>query len=76
MASFTAGFETSSTTMNFSLYELALNQDIQNKLRDEINSAIERHGGKLTYETMMDIPYLDQVINGEHQNGSMQFNFN
>jgi len=60
---FIAGFETSSTTMNFSLYELALNPSIQNKLRNEINSVIERHDGKLSYEAMMDMPYLDQVIN-------------
>lgn len=59
--------------MNFSLYELALNQDIQNKLRNEINNAVERHDGKLSYEAMMDIPYLDQVINGEHKSGSMRF---
>lgn len=61
---FIAGFETSSTTMNFTLYELAINQNIQDKLRSEINDAIKRHDGKLTYEAMMDIPYLDQVING------------
>lgn len=57
------GYETSSTTMLFTLYELALNQDIQTKLRDDIENAKKNHNGQFTYE-MMNIPYLDQVING------------
>lgn len=65
---FAAGFETSSTTMLFTLYELALNQEIQTKLRDDIEMAKEKHGG-FTYEMMMDIPYLDQVVNGKKNYG-------
>uniref|UniRef100_A0A182IXD4 Uncharacterized protein n=1 Tax=Anopheles atroparvus TaxID=41427 RepID=A0A182IXD4_ANOAO len=60
---FLAGFETSSTTMNFCLYELAKNPDIQERLREEINSAIEANGGEVTYDLVMNIPYLDNVIN-------------
>jgi hydrogenase maturation factor len=33
---FLVGFETSSTTVSFALYELATNSDIQEKLRQEI----------------------------------------
>lgn len=62
---FVAGFETSSTTMSFCLYELGRHLDIQEKLRDEINAAFEKNYGKLTYETMMEMPYLDKIINGE-----------
>lgn len=65
---FAAGYETSSTLMLFTVYELALNQDIQTKLRDAIGEAMRKHG-TLTYEMMMDIPYLDQVINGRKENG-------
>lgn len=61
---FAAGYETSSTTMLFTLYELALNQDIQTKLRQEIQKSFEKHG-EFSYEMMMDIPYLDQTINGK-----------
>ncbi|XP_058130754.1 probable cytochrome P450 6a14 [Anopheles coustani] len=60
---FVAGFETSSTVMNFCLYELAMNPDIQERLRDEINIAMEKAGGTLSYDVAMSIPYLDQVIN-------------
>lgn len=61
---FSAGYETSSMTMLFTLYELALNQDLQTKLRHDIENAFKKHG-ELTYEMMMDIPYLDQTINGK-----------
>ncbi|XP_068979727.1 cytochrome P450 6k1-like [Bombus flavifrons] len=59
---FTAGFETSSTTMSFTLYELALNQDVQKKLRAEIEDALEKTGGKITYDMITTLPYLDMVI--------------
>jgi len=60
---FVAGFETSSSNMSYALFELAKNQDVQQKLRMEINDSIGKHG-KLTYEAMMEMPYLDQTITG------------
>ncbi|XP_030555359.1 probable cytochrome P450 6a14 [Drosophila novamexicana] len=59
---FVAGFETSSSNMSYALFELAKNQSIQQKLREEIRRVLQAHG-KLTYEAMMEMPYLDQVIN-------------
>nr|XP_022918003.1 probable cytochrome P450 6a13 [Onthophagus taurus] len=60
---FLAGFETSSTTASFCLYELAHDQDIQDKLREEIRSKIKENGGKITYDGIMEMKYLDQVVN-------------
>ncbi|XP_049535741.1 probable cytochrome P450 6a14 [Anopheles darlingi] len=60
---FIAGFETSSTTQSFCLYELAKNPDIQERLREEINRAIDENGGQVNYDVVMGIQYLDQVIN-------------
>ncbi|CAD7079529.1 unnamed protein product [Hermetia illucens] len=60
---FIAGFETSSTTMMFALYELAVNPEIQEKLRTEINTVYAKHEGRLSYEAIKDMVYLDQVIN-------------
>lgn len=59
---FTGGFETSSTTMSFTLYQLAMNPDIQTTLRKEIHDALEETGGKVTYEMIMTLPYLDMVV--------------
>nr|XP_016926191.1 probable cytochrome P450 6a14 [Drosophila suzukii] len=58
---FVAGFETSSSNMSYALFELAKNQDVQEKLRLEISEVIAKHG-ELTYEAMLDMPYLDQTI--------------
>ncbi|XP_063988931.1 cytochrome P450 6k1-like [Diachasmimorpha longicaudata] len=59
---FVAGFETSSSTMSFALYELAVKPEIQNRLRREITDAIERNGGRITYDLIMQLPYLDMVV--------------
>ncbi|XP_037952805.1 probable cytochrome P450 6a23 [Teleopsis dalmanni] len=59
---FAAGYETSSSVLSFCLYELALNQDIQDKARREINEIIAQHDGKSTYEAVKEMKYLLQVM--------------
>lgn len=59
---FGAGFETSATTMSFSLYELALNPDIQDRLRNEIDTVLKKHGGSVTYEGVQEMKYMDKII--------------
>lgn len=62
---FIAGFETSSSTMTFATYELAMNPDIQKRAREEIQEVLSRHGGVMGYEAAMELSYLDQIIKGE-----------
>ncbi|KAH8401697.1 hypothetical protein KR009_007398, partial [Drosophila setifemur] len=59
---FLAGFETSSTTMGFALYELARHQDIQDKLRKEINDVLGKNNNEFTYEGIKEMKYLEQVL--------------
>ncbi|CAD7079489.1 unnamed protein product [Hermetia illucens] len=60
---FAGGFETSSTTMAYCLYELALNPEIQEKARQEIRDILAKHEDKLTYEAIQEMTYIDQIIN-------------
>ncbi|XP_017479502.1 PREDICTED: cytochrome P450 6g1-like [Rhagoletis zephyria] len=58
----TAGFETSSSMMAFTLYELAKHPDLQDRLRNEIRDALVVDHGKLSYETITNLPYLGMVV--------------
>lgn len=57
------GFHTSASLMNFILYELALNQEVQSRLRKEIESKLSGNDGKLSYDLLGDMKYLDMVVN-------------
>lgn len=61
---FGGGFESSSTTMSFCMYELAKNQDAQQKAYDEI-AAVLKHHGKLTYDSVMEMKFIEYCIDGE-----------
>ncbi|XP_075979946.1 cytochrome P450 6B2-like [Anticarsia gemmatalis] len=56
---FTAGFETSSTTLSYTLYELAKHPEIQDKVLAEVDAYLERHDNKLVYECISELPYLE-----------------
>ncbi|CAG9859827.1 unnamed protein product [Phyllotreta striolata] len=59
---FCAGFETSSSTLSFALYELSKNPDCQDKLRQEIQKTMAKHDNNLTYEAVMEMKYLEHVV--------------
>ena len=59
---FVAGFETSSTTIGHALYEMALNHDIQDKLRQELNEFYAKNKGNWTYDDVKGMSYLDKVF--------------
>ena len=60
---FTAGNETTSLTLAFALYELSLNKDVQDRLRQEVRETFDKHGS-FTYEVIQEMTYLDMVLNG------------
>lgn len=61
---FLAGYETSSTTISFCLFELAMNQDVQEKLREEVNKVLEEYNGETSYEAISKMTYMDKCVSG------------
>ncbi|KAJ8922556.1 hypothetical protein NQ315_007586 [Exocentrus adspersus] len=59
---FIAGFETSSTTMHCAAYELAVNPDVQERLRQEINQVLHKYDGVITYDAVSEMKYLDRTV--------------
>ncbi|XP_042912209.1 cytochrome P450 3A6 [Parasteatoda tepidariorum] len=59
---FLAGYHTTSVTLSFTSYLLALHQDIQEKLFQEISDILKKTKGQLTYEAVQEMKYLDNVI--------------
>ena len=64
-----AGYETSASTLTFALYELALHPEIQQSLRAEILQVLSKHDGKMTYDGIQNMSYLDRVVSGEERSG-------
>ncbi|XP_044272667.1 cytochrome P450 9e2-like [Tribolium madens] len=62
MTFFFAGFETVATASSFMAYELAIHPEIQRKLQEEIDFVGEKCEGKASYETLLSMKYLDQVV--------------
>ncbi|XP_025830109.1 probable cytochrome P450 6a13 [Agrilus planipennis] len=58
---FNAGFETTSSALTHAIYELGCNLEIQEKLRKEVTTVLEKHNGLLSYEALTEMEYLDRV---------------
>lgn len=57
------GFETSSSTMQFCLYELCKNQKIQQKVQEEIDQVMKSSESKeITYDLIHQLKYLHCCI--------------
>jgi cytochrome P450 family 6 len=59
---FFKGFETSSTALSYALYELAINQELQDRTRDEIEKVLANYDGEITYDAILNMDYVGQVI--------------
>lgn len=55
-----SGYETSSSTISYCLYELAKNPEIQRKVQKEIDGVLKN--GKFTYESLHELKYLECCI--------------
>ncbi|CAL1296484.1 unnamed protein product [Larinioides sclopetarius] len=57
-----AGYDTTASTLSFAAYLLALNESVQDKLRDEVDAVLEKHNGELTYEAIQSMTYMKSVL--------------
>ncbi len=60
---FVSGFETSSSTLSYCLFELARHPEIQRKAQQEIDIVIKASGqNDFTYEVLNNLKYLQHCI--------------
>ncbi|KAJ8680137.1 hypothetical protein QAD02_015924 [Eretmocerus hayati] len=55
-------YETSSSSLSSVFYHLSKHQDIQEKLREHIANVMKKYGNQITYESLKEMNYLEQVI--------------
>lgn len=58
----TAGYLNNALTLTYALYHLAHNTDVQDKLTAEIDQTLDEHRGKLTYNALKEMKYLEMVF--------------
>jgi len=61
---FTDGYESASQVISVLIHHLTFNQDVQEKIQDEIDAVFENKGddAELEQEDLINLTYLDQVI--------------
>ncbi|XP_053673735.1 uncharacterized protein LOC128723995 [Anopheles nili] len=59
---YSAGADTSTGTISFTLHELTHNADAMMKLQQEIDDMMERHNGQINYDNIKEMKYLDQCV--------------
>ncbi|XP_041980959.1 cytochrome P450 6B6-like [Aricia agestis] len=59
---FAAGFETSSSATSTTLNELAHNPAVQARAQAEIDRVLAKHGGKLSYDAVKEMTYLEWTL--------------
>lgn len=61
----TEGTETSSITLAYLLYELAMHPQVQDRILEELNEVTENGEKALTGEMVAELKFMDRVIDGE-----------
>lgn len=69
---FVDGYETSGSVIALNLYCIAAHDDVQHKLRREINEVMsvygnDGNGGSVNFEHLLEMEYLDQVFLGNEK---------
>ena len=59
---FFVGFDTQAITISVIFHDMVHNEDVQNRLIEEVDEALEASGGKITYELIENMKYMDMVF--------------
>ncbi len=62
---FFAGFEASALVVSMTLFELARNEEIQSKLRQEVDTVLEKYKGEIIYDALEEMKYMEMVVYGK-----------
>ncbi|XP_035693885.1 cytochrome P450 3A8-like [Branchiostoma floridae] len=57
-----AGYETTADTLSLTAYNLALHQEAQNKVIEEVDAIVEKRG-KLDHDAVNEMPFLEMCVN-------------
>jgi cytochrome P450 family 6 len=49
--------------MTYAMFELSINEEIQEKARQSVHDALKKHGNQLSYDSVADMDYLEQCVN-------------
>lgn len=60
-----AGFDTTSSTISYTLFELSRKPDLQKRLHDEIDEVMAKHNNAITHESINDMPFLELCVRGK-----------
>lgn len=73
---YVAGFDTSSSTTAFTLFELAKNPVLMRRVQQEIDDVLAKHGGELSYDSIEDMKYMELCVKGTDTETSYSDYFN
>lgn len=61
-----AGFDSSANMLSYTLYELARNPDVQRCVQQDIDATLAKHNGRITYESIIDMKFVDLCFMGKN----------
>lgn len=72
-----AGFDTTASTVAYTIFELSRKPELQKRLQDEIDSTLAKYdnsttySNSITYENIKEMNFLDSCVNGMNTNQSV-----